>query len=120
MGGSSSRRHSNPPQPPKPVEKKSTGVSSFVAIPDKYRSLEEVQDALRKAGLESSNLIVGIDYTKSNTWNGSKTFGGNCLHAFGNFINPYQEVITIVGRTLEAFDDVKKLQLKILWNNSFF
>jgi hypothetical protein len=28
--------------------------------------LEELQQALRHAGLESSNLIVAIDYTRSN------------------------------------------------------
>jgi hypothetical protein len=33
-----------------------------------YETLEEVQEALRRAGLESSNLIVALDYTKSNTW----------------------------------------------------
>mmetsp|Transcript_20159 Transcript_20159/g.30198 ORF Transcript_20159/g.30198 Transcript_20159/m.30198 type:complete len:101 (+) Transcript_20159:45-347(+) len=49
-------------------------------IPDQYQSLKEVNRALRKAGLESSNLIIGIDYTKSNEWNGEKTFGGKCLH----------------------------------------
>jgi hypothetical protein len=35
-------------------------------IPDNYRTLEEVQEALRKEGLESSNLIFGVDYTGSN------------------------------------------------------
>ncbi|XP_077244384.1 E3 ubiquitin-protein ligase RGLG4-like isoform X2 [Tasmannia lanceolata] len=37
-------------------------------IPDNYTSLEQVTTALREAGLESSNLIVGIDFTKSNEW----------------------------------------------------
>jgi len=29
-----------------------------------------VTEALARAGLESSNLIVGIDFTKSNEWTG--------------------------------------------------
>jgi hypothetical protein len=32
--------------------------------------LFQVTDALAQAGLESSNLIVGIDFTKSNEWTG--------------------------------------------------
>jgi len=82
--------------------------SSFHAISDKYKTVAEVQDALRRSGLESSNLIVGIDYTKSNTWNGKTTFGNQSLHTISNARqNPYQEVISIVGRTLEPFDDDK-------------
>jgi len=82
--------------------------TAFYTIKDKYQTLEEVQQALRKAGLESSNLIIGIDYTKSNTWTGRKTFNNNSLHAiFPNTLNPYQEAIEIVGKTLEPFDDDK-------------
>ena len=79
-------------------------------IRDQYTSLEQVQAALRQAGLESSNLILGlcvclcvrvtsywgyqqatywshmlkyktlsatsgIDFTKSNTWTGERSFG---------------------------------------------
>lgn len=50
------------------------------AIKDKYKSFSEVQKALRKSGLESSNLIIGIDFTKSNMWTGEETFGGKSLH----------------------------------------
>jgi hypothetical protein len=31
----------------------------------------QVTEALLNAGLESSNLIVGIDFTKSNEWTGT-------------------------------------------------
>jgi len=82
----------------------------FVAFKDKYESLEMVQEGLRKAGLESSNLILGVDFTISNTDAGIKTFGGRSLHAIdpsGGLLNPYQIVISTLGRTLEAFDDDK-------------
>ncbi|ETV93970.1 hypothetical protein, variant 1 [Aphanomyces invadans] len=82
----------------------------FHAIADKYETYEELQQALRKAGLESSNLVVAIDYTKSNEWSGEKSFGGKCLHSIdpsGFVVNPYQSVIYIMGHTLEAFDDDK-------------
>eukprot|EP01132_Coremiostelium_polycephalum_P007949 gene7949-9779_t len=80
--------------------------SQFKPIKDRFESLEEVQNALRNAGLESSNLIIGIDFTKSNTWNGKNTFGGRCLHDIQpGTMNPYQEAITIIGQTLSVFDD---------------
>jgi len=78
---------------------------TFAPILDNYNSLDEVVKALRKAGLESSDMIIGIDFTKSNTWQGERTFGGRCLHTLGQKMNPYQEVIECMGRTLANFDD---------------
>ncbi len=52
----------------------------FRPIPDQYQSLAEVQTALHKAGMESSNLIVGVDFTKSNLFTGKDSFGGKSLH----------------------------------------
>eukprot|EP01105_Mastigella_eilhardi_P007614 TRINITY_DN1910_c0_g1_i1.p1 TRINITY_DN1910_c0_g1~~TRINITY_DN1910_c0_g1_i1.p1 ORF type:complete len:293 (-),score=78.91 TRINITY_DN1910_c0_g1_i1:69-947(-) len=80
----------------------------FVANKDKYESIEMVQDGLAKAGLESSNLIVGVDFTISNTDAGKRTFFGLSLHHLSaDMPNPYQQVISTLGRTLERFDDDK-------------
>ncbi|CAA2983993.1 E3 ubiquitin- ligase RGLG1 [Olea europaea subsp. europaea] len=77
--------------------------SSYIA--DNFSSLEEVINALREAGLESSNLIIGIDFTKSNEWTGKLSFNRRSLHAIGNTPNPYEQAISIIGRTLSPFDE---------------
>ncbi|GFP84991.1 E3 ubiquitin-protein ligase rglg2 [Phtheirospermum japonicum] len=63
-----SHQYNAPPPPPPqshaPPQKKLDRRYSKIA--DNYNSLEEVTEALARAGLESSNLIVGIDFTKSN------------------------------------------------------
>ncbi|KAJ8750358.1 hypothetical protein K2173_014273 [Erythroxylum novogranatense] len=60
------------PQPQRRLERK------YSRIADNYQSLDQVTVALAQAGLESSNLIVGIDFTKT---------------------------ISIIGSTLSAFDE---------------
>ncbi|CAI5493022.1 unnamed protein product, partial [Closterium sp. Naga37s-1] len=68
-------------------------------------NMAQVQDKLREVGLESSNLIVAVDFTKSNEWTGKHTFGGRCLHTIGPHMNPYEQAIQIIGETLEPFDE---------------
>ena len=82
---------------------------SFFAIEDQFSSFQQVSRACEKAGLERCGLIVGIDFTASNEWQGRKTFGSNSLHKIiaGKIYNPYQKVIHIMGNTLEPFDDDK-------------
>ncbi|KAH9717347.1 E3 ubiquitin-protein ligase RGLG3 [Citrus sinensis] len=72
---------------------------------DNYNTLDEVISALREAGLESSNLILGIDFTKSNEWTGKYSFNRKSLHAISNIRNPYEQAISIIGRTLSPFDE---------------
>lgn len=74
-------------------------------IPDTYTSLEQVTAALRHQGLESSNLILGIDFTKSNEWTGKRSFNGQSLHKLGGTPNPYETAIGIIGKTLAPFDE---------------
>ncbi|KAJ4972656.1 hypothetical protein NE237_005830 [Protea cynaroides] len=85
--------------PRKKLEKK------YSRIADNYQSLEQVTEALAQAGLESSNLIVGIDFTKSNEWTGARSFNRRSLHHIGDTSNPYEQAISIIGRTLTAFDE---------------
>ncbi|XP_012848392.1 PREDICTED: E3 ubiquitin-protein ligase RGLG1-like [Erythranthe guttata] len=74
----------------------------------------KVESALRKYGWDSSNLIVGIDFTKSNEQSGRESFGGRCLHhitdnnndeANNNLLNPYEHAIQIIGSTLSSYDE---------------
>ena len=70
-----------------------------------YESVEALQDALQQAGLESSNLIIGIDFTGSNAQSGKKTYGKNLHTIDDSNPNPYIRVMDILGRTMERFDD---------------
>ncbi|CAI9112827.1 OLC1v1013320C1 [Oldenlandia corymbosa var. corymbosa] len=88
-----------PPEARKRLERK------YSRIEDDYNSLEQVTDALSRAGLESSNLIVGIDFTKSNEWTGSRSFNRKSLHHLSGEPNPYEQAISIIGRTLSKFDE---------------
>lgn len=86
----------------------STNHKNYNLIKDHFTSYNDLQSALRKVGLESSNLIVGIDFTKSNTWNGGLPYYPNTnLHSLAPVPNLYQHVITILGKTLEVFDNDK-------------
>ncbi|XP_076960227.1 E3 ubiquitin-protein ligase RGLG2-like [Bidens hawaiensis] len=77
----------------------------YSLIPDNYETLDQVTSALAEAGLESSNLIVGIDFTRSNEWTGMKSFNKRSLHSIGVLQNPYEQAISIIGKTLAAFDE---------------
>lgn len=83
----------------------------FYSFNDHFRSFSEVSEACKKAGLESCGLIIGIDFTASNEWQGRKSFSSNCLHRVvpGRVYNPYQKVISIIGQTLEPFDDDRQI-----------
>ncbi|KAL1349208.1 E3 ubiquitin-protein ligase RGLG4 isoform X1 [Arachis hypogaea] len=84
---------------------KKDAAKKYALIKDNFTSLEQVTTALRKEGLESSNLILGIDFTKSNEWTGRISFNNRSLHAIGDTSNPYEKAISIVGKTLAPFDD---------------
>ncbi|RCV10707.1 hypothetical protein SETIT_2G130600v2 [Setaria italica] len=72
-------------------------------------TLDQVKEKLQKVGLESSNLVIGVDFTRSNEWTGKHCFNGRSLHHLGNAPNPYEQAIGIIGRTLSAYDEDNKI-----------
>ncbi|MCK4501110.1 VWA domain-containing protein [Candidatus Babeliales bacterium] len=78
---------------------------------DQYKTLPEITKALQTAGLESCNVIIGIDFTRSNEWQGEKTMERKNLHHIfeDGGMNPYQQVIDVCSRTLDDLDDDKMI-----------
>jgi E3 ubiquitin-protein ligase RGLG len=89
--------------------KKSRG---FQVIPDHYKSYEDVTEALRTAGLESSSLMIGIDMSRSNLWTGKRTYG-RPLHEVDprDGLTAYSRVISCIGGALEELDDDKVIPM---------
>lgn len=76
------------------------------AFEERFETLEEVRRAIRDEGIEHCSLMFGIDYTMSNRMQGAESFGGLSLHDTSCAkANPYQQVICILGETLEPFND---------------
>jgi len=76
-------------------------------INDHYGSYQEVTKALRGYGMNSTQLIIGVDFTKSNDAKGAHSFGGKPLHLLKGKAtqkNPYQDVLSIIGNQLAEFD----------------
>ena len=109
------------------VAGKSEVEKRFLNFEDRFETLEEVQQALKKSGLDNAGLIFAVDFTQSNEKQGAHSFYGLSLHhIFGQtdevdeeliteegrrikdepgHLNPYQEVMKILTNTLEDFDD---------------
>lgn len=79
-------------------------MSRYTQIDDNYDSIEQVVLALIQAGQESTSLIVGIDFTKSNERKGAISFNNKSLHHIGEVTNPYELAVTVIGETLSALN----------------
>lgn len=90
------------------LELEENELTHFENIGDKFSDFSELSDAIREAGLESSNVIIGVDFSASNEWQGRATFDRKSLHSLlKSKKNPYQQVITTLSTILEPFDDDK-------------
>ena len=101
---SSSSSSPTSPIPPPPTPTKDQ--QSFKLITDNYKSYSDLERGLRAAGLEASQLIVGIDFTKSNEWQGGPPYyvHENLHQLDPQHLNPYQQVLKIMCQSLAPFD----------------
>eukprot|EP01026_Neomeris_dumetosa_P002700 TRINITY_DN107293_c0_g1_i5.p1 TRINITY_DN107293_c0_g1~~TRINITY_DN107293_c0_g1_i5.p1 ORF type:complete len:279 (-),score=30.00 TRINITY_DN107293_c0_g1_i5:285-1121(-) len=75
----------------------------FYPIQDNYKSLEDVNKALIRQGLESSKIILGIDFSQKNMQSLSEK---ETLHSLNDGQpNPYEEVLATLGRTMSKFNE---------------
>ncbi|RZC89544.1 hypothetical protein C5167_027084 [Papaver somniferum] len=83
---------------------KHTSKSNNISTISDSDSLEKI-----KGALQQSELIVGFDFTQTNEQTGKISFGGNNLHQIRDGIqNPYEDVISVLGRgTKSPFDKDK-------------
>jgi hypothetical protein len=104
MGNKQTLKSSPTLTKPTPISPPQT--QSHRRIKDRFETYDQLEEELRKEGLESSNLIVGVDFTRSNETNGGLPFYPSPnLHSITPTPNLYQQVISIMGKTLEHFDD---------------
>ncbi|PAA69196.1 hypothetical protein BOX15_Mlig001020g1, partial [Macrostomum lignano] len=88
----------------------------FQAITDRFSTFQEIVEACKATQLDSFNMIVAVDFSASNEWQGRRTFHGKPLHKItttavsgilGSSVskqwNPYQRVISVLDQTLSAF-----------------
>lgn len=73
-------------------------------IPDRYKTYDDLIAAIRKAGVESMQMIVGIDFSKSNEWTGEKSYHRS-LHDISHGETPYVRALRIMSRVVKNFDD---------------
>ena len=79
---------------------------STIPQPTEPRTTPTATAALKRSGIESSNLICAIDLTASNKTSGADTFGGQNLHTLGTPNgNPYEQTMEILGATVSSLDD---------------
>ena len=73
-------------------------------IENYYKTYDELEAALRLAGVESMQMVVGIDFSKSNEWTGEKTYQRG-LYDSKCGETPYGKALRIMSTIVSRFDD---------------
>eukprot|EP00703_Trepomonas_sp_PC1_P005050 JAP91556.1 Copine I [Trepomonas sp. PC1] len=72
-------------------------------IMDKFQTFAELEQAQKKVGIESIQMVVGFDFSKSNEWTGEHSYRQS-LHALSP-ANPYLKALSVLQPLLHKFDE---------------
>ena len=73
---------------------------------DYFNSFADLEKGLRNTGVKKCELIIGIDFTKSNMKQGGMPyFHYENLHTLSSQLNPYQQVLSIMCQSLAGFSE---------------
>ena len=73
-------------------------------IENYYKTYDELEAVLRLAKVESMQMVVGIDFSKSNEWTGEKSYQRG-LHDTRGGETPYGKALRIMSSIVSRFDD---------------
>ena len=105
----------------KSAKKSKKNKLKYKFITDKFTSYSQLEQALRDVGVEATELIVGVDFTKSNTWQGGRPFyPKENLHSMLPYPNPYQQVLSIIAKSLAPFDSDQLIPTYGFGDDQFF
>ena len=77
-------------------------------IADNFTTIAALKAACRSNGMESCNLIVAVDFTKSNEWTGARSYGGRSLHTpslAGGPRNHYEQALGLCAALSDMDED---------------
>ena len=72
---------------------------------NKYKTYQQLIRALHEAGLESSQLIFGFDFSASNKWTGDRSYHCNMHDVERLRVTPYEEITQLMKPMVEQFDE---------------
>ena len=82
----------------------SSHITDTYELKLQYKTFSELKEKIDSKGIKDLGVFYGIDYTASNVTSGKESFNGKNLHLIEtNKKNPYEEVLTILGKYLEQY-----------------
>ncbi|CAL5971319.1 Copine_I [Hexamita inflata] len=72
---------------------------------NKFSTYQQLLQSLRASGLESSQLILGYDFSASNRWTGEKTYHCNMHDIQQLSETPYEKITRLMIPLVQQFDE---------------
>ena len=74
-----------------------------------YKTYSSLVEALRQAGLESSQVILCYDFSSSNDSSGARTYHANMHNINALKVTPYERVTSMMSFLVKEFDEDQEI-----------